>query len=54
MTLHFKIEKDINSFSFGLAIDFQTKSIMIGFFYWCFSITSIKLKKNVNEIEVNL
>jgi len=51
MILHFKIKKDITGFNFGLGIDFETKSIMIGLFYWCFS---VQFKKCLNDIEVNL
>lgn len=43
MTLNFKLQKEISSMCFGLGIDFENKSIMIGLFYWCFSITSIKI-----------
>jgi hypothetical protein len=52
MTLNFKLTKDLSGFSFGIGIDFETKSFMIAFLYWCFSITSIKLKKPINNIEV--
>jgi hypothetical protein len=52
MTLNFKLSKDVNGLTFGIGIDFETKSLMIGLFYWCFSITSVKLKKNINNIEV--
>ena len=53
MTLNFKLQKDVTQINFGIGIDIDTKCLMIVFIYWCFSITSIKLKKRVNNIEVN-
>jgi hypothetical protein len=52
MTLNFKLSKDVTQINLGIGFDIETKSLMIAFLYWCFSITSIKLKKPINNIEV--
>jgi len=52
MTLNFRLQKDVTQINFGIGFDIETKSLMIALLYWCFSITSIKLKNQANKIEV--
>jgi len=52
MTLNFRLQKDVTQINFGIGFDIETKNLMIALLYWCFSITSIKLKNHANNIEV--
>jgi len=52
MTLNFRLQRDVTQINFGIGFDIETKSLMIALLYWCFSITSVKLKKGANNIEV--